>query len=176
MDYLFGGVSPLVRILVVGIPGFLALLVLLRIIGPRPLSRMQSYDVIFALAVGSTYGRLLTAQDTQLDEALVAFGILAGMHATVAWLARKHPWVAAAVETQPRLLLLRGAPCEEAMREAGVELRELMAAARKHGKGSLEGIGAIVLERDGSLAVLGLDDLGDGSALADVLPDPDLRP
>lgn len=105
MDFLFfGGFPALGRILVVGTLSYLALLAVIRLAGQRPLGRMQTFDLVVAVAIGSTYGRLLTAQEVQFAEAATAFALLMALHYMVSWLSYRSPVVAGWLETKPMLV------------------------------------------------------------------------
>lgn len=58
------------------------------------------------------------------------------------------------VESEARLLLLRGRFLPDAMRRARAVEGEILAAARSHGIASLDGVEAVVLETDGSFSVV----------------------
>ena len=154
MDILFGGIHPLVRILVVGSLSYLCILVAIRLAGQRLLGRMQSFDLIIAVAIGSMFGRLLTAEDVQFTEAATAIVLLVGMHYTVSMLTYRFPRLATWIETEPLLLYYQGRLLEGPMRRHRITEAEILAAARKVGYSSLEGVAAIVLETDGSFSVI----------------------
>jgi uncharacterized membrane protein YcaP (DUF421 family) len=154
MEYLYGGLHPLIRIVVVGTLAYVSLLVAIRLAGQRPLGRMQSFDLIIAVAIGATFGRLLTAEDVQVDEALTAIVLLVGLHYLVSELTYRSPRAAAWLETKPALLYYQGRFIAHVMRRHRITEGEVLAAARRSGYVSLEGIRAIVLEADGTFAVL----------------------
>lgn len=167
-QFLFGGFPSLIRIGIVGTLSYVSLLALIRLTGQRSLGRMQTFDVVVAVALGSTYGRLLTAQEVQFSEALMAFALLAGLHYLASMLAFRYPWAARWMETRPQLLYYRGAVQKAVMRRHRLTHGELMAAVRKHGLPSLSQVLAIVLESDGSIAVVRHDPTCDRSALENV--------
>lgn len=156
MEVLFDGVEPLIRILVVGSASYLFLLLAIRWAGPRALGRMQSFDLIIAVAIGSTFGRLLTAEDVQLDEALVAIALLVGLHYLISVLSYRWPRFADWIEIKPVLVFYQGKPLPREMRRNRLTEEELRVAARRHGFDSLDEVAAIVLEADGSFSVLPL--------------------
>lgn len=168
MEYLYGGWHPLLRIVVVGSLAYLTLLVAIRLAGQRPLGRMQSFDLIIAVAIGATFGRLLTAEDVQFSEALVAIVLLVGLHYLVSTLTYHVPRVAAWVETRPVLLFYQGRFMVREMRRHRITEGEVTAAARRAGFGALHGIRAIVLEADGTFAVLPEWEGASDETLADV--------
>lgn len=163
MEFLYGGVQPLVRILVVGSLSYLCLLAAIRLAGQRPLGRMQSFDLIIAVAIGSMFGRLLTAQEVQFSEAATAILLLVGIHYLVSNLSFRFPTLARWIETEPVLLYYRGRAMEREMRRHRITEAELLAAARRGGHASLRDVAAVVLESDGSFSVLAQED-GEGES------------
>jgi uncharacterized membrane protein YcaP (DUF421 family) len=169
MDFLFfGGFPAIGRILVVGTLSYLALLVVIRLAGQRPLGRMQTFDLVVAVAIGSTYGRLLTAQEVQFAEAATAFALLMALHYMVSWLSYRSPMVAGWLETKPMLVYFRGRQLPGAMRRNRMTEDELLTVVRLHGYASLQDVSAVVLEPDGFFSVLGHHPTSDWSALANV--------
>lgn len=153
---LFSGWLPIVRVLVVGTSGYVFLLLVLKAVGPRSLAKTNLFDFIILVSIGSVYGRILTASDVALVEALVAYALVVSMHYVVSWLRCRFDRVATLLDVAPILLFYQGRYLEPAMRHARVRQSDLDAAAREKGFGSLSDIAAIVLEADGELSILRL--------------------
>ena len=64
----------LLRTLVVGILAYIAIVVLLRVTGKRTLSKMNAFDFIVTVALGSTLATVLLSQDVALAEGEVEPG------------------------------------------------------------------------------------------------------
>lgn len=161
------GWLPLVRLVVVGTLMYVALVVLLRISGSRTIASMHAFDFIVTVALGSVFGRALTAKGVSLAEAVLAFLLLIALQYTVARLQVFSGPFARAVTNPPRLLYFRGEFQRQAMRATGVTESELRAVARKKGHGSMGDVEALVLEASGDIAVITA--IGDGSALGENL-------
>ena len=71
--FFYGGIEPLIRIVVVGTLAYLSLLILLRISGKRTLAQLNAFDFVITIAIGSTLGRLITAKGVSLAESVMAF-------------------------------------------------------------------------------------------------------
>lgn len=159
----FDGWEPLVRIAAVGTLMYVALILLLRVSGSRTIASMHAFDFIVTVALGSVFGRALTATSISLAEALAAFLLLIALQYVVARLQVGSSWFARAVTNPPTLLFFRGQFEREGMRRARVTEHELRAVVRKKGHGSLDDVEALVLEASGDVAVI--TSIGDGSAL-----------
>jgi uncharacterized membrane protein YcaP (DUF421 family) len=151
---LFSGWLPIVRVLIVGTCGYIFLLLFLKAVGPRTLAKTNLFDFIILVSIGSVYGRILTASDVALLEALVAYALVVAMHYVVSWLRYRSDVVASLLDAGPILLFYQGRYLHSAMRRARLRESDLHAAAREKGFGSLADVVAIVLEADGELSVL----------------------
>jgi uncharacterized membrane protein YcaP (DUF421 family) len=76
----------LARIIVVGVLAYAALVLLLRVSGKRTLSKMNAFDLIVTVALGSTLATVLLSKDVSLAEGALAFALLIGLQFTVTWL------------------------------------------------------------------------------------------
>ncbi|WP_232701889.1 DUF421 domain-containing protein [Halobacterium wangiae] len=153
-NFFFGGWQPLVRIVVVGVVMYVALVTLLRISGSRTLSSMNAFDFIITVALGSVFGRALTASRVSLAEALLAFALLVGLQYVVTRMTVRWSFVGRVVTNPPVLLYYRGEFLRDAMRRERVPETELVTAARKNDHSTLAEVEAIVLESSGEFSVV----------------------
>jgi uncharacterized membrane protein YcaP (DUF421 family) len=161
----FNGWEPLARVVVVGILAYIALIAILRISGKRTLAKMNAFDLIVTVALGSTLATVLLSRDVALAEGILAFGVLVLLQYAVAWLSVRSKKVSALVKSEPSLLFFQGQFLRQAMKDQRVVESEVWAAIRAQGMPSLDQVGGVVLETDGSFTVLpcGLD--GEGNTL-----------
>ncbi|SEV88773.1 DUF421 domain-containing protein [Halobacterium jilantaiense] len=150
----FDGWEPLVRITVVGVSMYVTLVLFLRLSGSRTLSTMNAFDFIVTVAIGSVFGRALTAKAVSLTEAVVAFALLIALQFVVTKLQVRWPVFGRAVTNPPTLLYFRGQFLRPAMREQRVTESELQTAARKKDHSSLDEVEAVVLEASGEFSVV----------------------
>lgn len=167
-DILFSGWGTVGRTLLIGILAYAVLVALLRTTGKRTLSKMNAFDLVVTVALGSTLATILLSQDVALAKGATAFGVLVGLQFLVAWLTVRSRAAGRLVKSTPRALLRDGRPDAAALRDERVARDELMAAIRGAGHGSLAEVAAVVLETDGSFSVIGRSSAGDGSALEGV--------
>ncbi len=160
----------LLRVLVVGTLAYAALVVLLRASGKRTLAKLNAFDLIVTVALGSTLATVLLSKSVALLEGLVAFALLAGLQFGVAWLSVRSPRFGGLVKSEPTLLLHRGRFLDGAMRAQRVTRAEVLAALRGSGVAIAGQVAAVVLETDGSLSVVrdagGAGDVGTLEGLA----------
>lgn len=150
----FAGWAGLGRILVVGVLAYAALVLLLRISGKRTLSKMNAFDLVVTVALGSTLATVLLSKDVPLAEGVLAFVVLVGLQYALAWLSSRSGKVLAVVKSEPTLLLYQGKVLHEALRKERVAEVELLAAIRNEGYPDVQDIEAVVLETDGTFSVV----------------------
>lgn len=170
VTFLFSGWDPILRIVVVGVAMYAALVALLRISGSRTLSSMNAFDFVVTVAIGSAFGRALTTKGVALAEAVVAFALLVGLQYAVTWLQIRSPTFRRVITNTPALLYFRGTLVDETMRRQRVSEFELESAVRKASYDSLEEVEAVVLESSGEFSVIGSVD--DATAFAHALDQP----
>ena len=158
----------LLRTLVVGILAYIAIVVLLRVTGKRTLSKMNAFDFIVTVALGSTLATVLLSQDVALAEGVLAFCVLIFLQLIVAWVSARSRFFRELIKAEPTMLLHKGEMLHDALIAARVAPEEVMAAVRSSGFASLGQVEAVVLETDGSFSVVGPPSDGSTSALANV--------
>lgn len=164
----FDGWSGIARTLLVGTLGYVALVVMLRIFGNRTLSKMNAFDFIVTIALGSTLATLLLNSAVSLSEGATAFALLIGLQYIVTWSSARMPWVKRLVTGEPKLVAYRGRMLRDAMRRTRVTEDEVRAALRNGGYAGFDDVEAIVLETDGVFSVVGTDATGGRAALENV--------
>ncbi len=160
------------RILVAGVLAYLGLVFLLRISGKRTLSKMNAFDLVVTVALGSTMANALLSKETSLADGLVAFAVLIFLQYIITWLSVRSSTVFKLIKAQPTLLYHQGQFLRDVMKTERVTEEEIRAAVRGQGIGPLEKVEAVVLETDGSFTVLGSAPQGETSALANVANHP----
>lgn len=165
----------LARVVIVGMLAYLALVVLLRVSGKRTLSKMNAFDLIVTVALGSTLATIMLSQDVALADGLAALGVLIGMQWVIAWLSVRWQTISRLVKSEPQLLLYRGHYLTRAMRAERVVEAEILAAVRAQGIATLDAVEAVVLETDGTFSVVKRADQAELAALSTVAGYPSVR-
>lgn len=150
----FESFDPIVRIVAVGVPAYVGLVLLLRIFGKRTLSQMNAFDFIVTIALGSTLASILLSKDVTLAEGLTALGLLIVLQFAITWTTVRLPSIQRVIKATPRLLAFRGELITDALRSERLTEAEVEAALRENGVAGVESIWAVVLETDGSLTVM----------------------
>ena len=154
MNY-FDDWTGVARVVVFSVLAYAALVAVLRVAGKRTLAKMNAFDLVVTVALGSTLATAVLSASVPLVESVVAFGVLIGLQALVAWAEVRSERIEGIVKSEPRLLARDGRMLVRAMRRERVSEADLLQALRASGHGSLDGIDAVVLETDGSFSVIG---------------------
>lgn len=144
----------LIKTALVGVSAYVALLLLVRISGKRTLSKMNAFDLIVTVALGSTLATVILSKDIALAEGVLALALLIFLQFIITWLSVRSATVNRLVKAEPMLLFHRGEFLESAMKKERVKKGELLQAMRSQGISRLEQVEAVVLETDGSFSVL----------------------
>jgi uncharacterized membrane protein YcaP (DUF421 family) len=165
---IFQNWAGLLRVLILGASAYAALVLLLRVSGKRTLSKMNAFDFVVTVALGSTLATVILSKNVALAEGVLAFAVLIGLQFLVTWLSVRSADVRKLVKAEPRLLFYRGDFLYAALRAERVTQEEIRAAVRAEGHSSMERVGAVVLETDASFSVLANVQEPDPSALTGV--------
>ncbi len=144
----------LARVAIVGLAAYVALIVMLRASGKRTLSKMNAFDLIVTVALGSTLATLLLSRTVPLAEGVLALALLVYLQYAITWASVRSDRVRSWVKSEPTLLARKGEYLDEALRRQRVTRDEVQAALRESGRKDLSGVSAVVLETDGSLTVI----------------------
>lgn len=165
---LFDSATGLLRVVIMSTLAYLALIVLLRVSGKRTLTKMNAFDLVVTIALGSTLATVILSPDVALAEGVLALAMLVGMQFVITWLSVRSRYWKRLVKSEPALLFHDGAMLGAALRRERVTEEEVRAAIRAEGLRTLQDVDAVILETDGSFTVLPRGDGPATSALHDV--------
>jgi uncharacterized membrane protein YcaP (DUF421 family) len=163
---LFDSWAGLGRVLLVGTLAYAALVLLLRISGKRTLTKLNAFDLVVTVALGSTLATVLLSNSVALAEGVLALGLLIALQYIITWLSVRSARFRALVKSEPTLLLHRGQFLWGAMTAERITREEVLAALRASGAADASRTAAVVLETDGTLSVVAeADPSGDVATL-----------
>ena len=84
------------------------LLLLLRVSGKRTLTKMNAFDLVVTVALGSTLATVLLTKSVALAEGLTAFVLLIFLQFVLTWLSVRSRAVSRLVKSEPTLLVYQG--------------------------------------------------------------------
>ena len=109
--------SGLGRVLLVGTLAYAALVAILRISGKRTLTKLNAFDLVVTVALGSTLATVLLSQSVALAEGVLAMALLVLLQYAITWLSVRSPGFRGWVKSEPTLLVHRGRFLDGAMRD-----------------------------------------------------------
>ncbi len=164
----FDNWSAVGRVVIVGAIAFVIVVALLRLSGKRTLAKMNAFDLVVTVALGSALATILLSEQVTILEGLAALAVLVLLQFLVAWLAVRSAIAKKLVKSSPAFLIRRGQLLTGALREHRVTEEEVYQAVRAQGLGDLGSVDAVVLETDGSFSVVSRSAAGARDALSNV--------
>ncbi len=144
----------LLRVLIGGGFAYVTLVAFLRISGKRTLAKLNAFDLIVTVSLGSTLASIILNKSVALAEGALALALLIALQFVITWLSVRFGAFENLIKAEPTLLLHRGKMLQAAMRRERVTSDDLLAAVRSAGVGDVSEIDAVTLETDGSLSVV----------------------
>lgn len=133
---------------------YLFTLFVLRLSGKRTLLKMNAFDFIITVSLGTVFGNILINQDEKLWEGLLIFCLLLLFQYGTSTLSSRSDVVSRIVKAHPTLLFYNGRYYEHHLKKERIPKSEVMQAIREKGIGKVEEVAAVVLETDGAISVL----------------------
>ncbi|MBA4798940.1 MAG: DUF421 domain-containing protein [Rhizobiales bacterium] len=153
-NMLFQGWPGIARTLFVGTLAYVTLVLFLRISGKRTLSKLNAFDLVVTVALGSTLSAILLQESIALAEGATALGLLILLQYLVTFASVRSNSVAKLIRSEPTLLVRSGSFCHDAMMRQRITEDEIMSAVRSNGSQGLDEVEAVVLESDGTLSII----------------------
>ena len=142
------------RVLVVGTLAYVALVGILRISGKRTLTKLNAFDLVVTVALGSTLATVLLSKSVALAEGVLAMALLIFLQFVITWLSVRSPSFQTVVKSEPTLIMHQGQFLDGAMRAQRITREEVMAALRSNGVADAAQVATVILETDGTIAVI----------------------
>ena len=153
-EMFYQNAEALVRTLIVGTLAYITLIFFLRISGKRTLAKLNAFDLVVTVALGSTLSSVLLQESIALAEGAVTFAFLISAQYIITFGSVHWRSFARMIRAEPSLLAHDGVFCEETLTRQRLTKDEVMSAVRASGADSLDQVRNVVLESDGSISVV----------------------
>jgi uncharacterized membrane protein YcaP (DUF421 family) len=153
---LFDSWAGMARVAIVGLLAYAILILMLRISGKRTLSKMNAFDLVVTVALGSTLATVVLNANVPLAEGILALALLIFLQYAITWLSVRSEWFEHVIKSEPTLLVHQGRFLDKAMRKQRVTREEIGAVLRANGKIDIAQVQYVVLETDGTMTVVPL--------------------
>lgn len=151
---IFNDWNSIFRIIIVSIISYAYLVLILRLSGKRTLTKMNAFDLVVTIALGSAFSTAIFSEETMpLINLIVGLTMLVLLQYIVTWCSLKFKYFAKLVKSSPALIFYNGELLEN-IKEEHLLNKEVQAALRKKGLASFEEAQAVILETDGSISVI----------------------
>lgn len=147
---------------------YIALVFLIRVAGKRSLAKMNVYDFVTIIVIGSALATSILSSDVVLLEGLTALVVLLGIQYFISFAAVRSHRIERFVNGDPVLLVHRGRLLKTALKGERISDEEIHAAIRNAGLGEVEQVQTLVLETDGTFTVIERGKAGARTSLVDV--------
>jgi uncharacterized membrane protein YcaP (DUF421 family) len=169
----FDAWSDMWRVFIIAAAIYAFLVLILRTVGKRSLAKLNIFDFVVTVALGSALATIILSKDVSFAEGALAFAMLCGLQWLVAWFSLKVRWFKKLTRSDPRLLFSDGKFLDRAMRDERILRQEVYAEIRSKSFGDLEDIAAVVLETDGTFSVIPHSQAKTRSAMKTVTKNPE---
>lgn len=119
----FDSWTDLGRVTAVGAAAYRTLVMVLRLSGKRTLAKLNAFDLIVTVALGSTLATILLNGQVSWAEGATALVLLAVLQLLVAWVGSRVPRLRGLVTAEPTLLVRNGIVLHHALREQRLRKR-----------------------------------------------------
>src|SRR5690625_3315906 len=164
-NYIFTDPADLGRLIFFTVCTYIALIIRLRSAGKRTLAKMNAFDFLITIGVGSVFAICMMGKTGSLVECIVALALLNGLQFAITWSTVNITALNGVVRSSPTILLYDGEMIERNMKKERVTESEVLASLRKEGVHSISNVRAVVLESNGETSIL----MSDGSKTSETL-------
>ena len=141
-----------------GVIVYVFLLVLLRISGKRQVGQLAPFDLVLLLVLSNAVQNSMNGGDNSVGGGLISATTLVVLNFTIGYQTYRSKKLEAIIEGRPQVLAHNGKLFESVMASAQLTHHELMAALRQAGCTSIENVQSVILENNGSISVVPMDE------------------
>lgn len=132
---------------------FLALLLFIRISGKRTLAKLNAFDFVVSVSLGSTMSSMMLLKTT-ISEGAVALIIIILLQYFLAFLSKKSNILEKAINSTPSLLFYNGKFLKQNMARELITEEEIYSEVRQFRLQNMDDVWAVVLELNGEMSVI----------------------
>ncbi|WP_158858119.1 DUF421 domain-containing protein [Lunatibacter salilacus] len=144
----------LIRTVVITILAYIGMVFFLRISGKRTLTKMNAFDFIITVALGSTLAAVCLNKNIALVDGMTCFFLLIFLQFILTWLSVRSKTVKNLITSSPSMLVYKGETLEEVMKKERITIEEIKMAARNQGIEDISKVGIMILETTGEISII----------------------
>ena len=139
---------------------FVALYVLVRLMGKRELAQMTPFELIVLVVIGDLIQQGVTQNDFSLTGAIIAVSTIALLALLMSWASYLWPWAERLLEGEPRVIVQNGAVLKANLRRNRLTIGEIESEMRLAGIARLSDVAWAILEPRGKISFIQRTDDG----------------
>jgi uncharacterized membrane protein YcaP (DUF421 family) len=136
-----------------GLLVYVAMLVVIRLLGKRTVGNFTAFDLLVALMLGEVVDEIIYG-DVSLAQGFTAILVVAAAKYLTAWLSAWKHGINKVLEGQPTALVRNGELVREGIRGELMHEKEVMAALRLQGISDMREVKLAMMEVDGQVSVI----------------------
>ncbi|WKK74732.1 DUF421 domain-containing protein [Marivirga salinae] len=133
---------------------YFAMVISLRISGKRTLSKMNAFDFVVTIALGSILASVTLNQKIPLADGITAVIVFIGLQFLFTWLSVRVKAFKTLITSKPSLIFYNGDFHYSAMKKERITVEEVYSAARQKGYSTLDEIDIMILETTGDISII----------------------
>jgi len=155
MKYIFfDGWDGIIRVIVSTLLAYTVIIIILRISGKRTLAKMNAFDFVVTIALGSILGAVILNNSIPLAEGLLAACLLIFFQYCITYISVRSQKFKNIISSNPSLLFYDGKLLGKVLKKERIAVGEINKAVRAAGIGDLSEVQVIVLESTGDITII----------------------
>jgi uncharacterized membrane protein YcaP (DUF421 family) len=134
---------------------YVFLIVALRLAGKRELAQINTFDLVVLLTLSNTVQNAIIGNDNSILGGIIGAATLLIINSIVVHMLYGHPLITRLIEGDVDVLIDKGQVNHDKLREEGITVHELEAAAHRQGFASLDTVETATLEASGAVCFIG---------------------
>ena len=136
---------------------YLFMILGLRLFGKNQLSQLNAGDVILLLLISNAVQNAMVGNNTSLETGLMAASVLFILNFILKKIMFRNAKIKSWIEDEPKILIKDGITDIGMLRTCEISLDELDETIREHGVEDIQHVKLAILEVDGNVSVISLD-------------------
>lgn len=164
----FDSWESIITIIYVTPVAYVAMVLLLRVSGKRTLSKMNAFDFVVTIALGSVLAGVALDKNIPLLNGVTAMLVFVFFQFLFTWLSVRIRFIQTLITSRPALIFYQGNFLHQVMKKERLTEEEIHSAVRIQGISSLDGVDMIILETTGDIAIIKKIVIGEKTTFAGV--------
>lgn len=149
------------RTVILTLLGYIAIVIILRVSGKRTLSKMNAYDFVVTVALGSCLASISLNKNVSLTDGILSFSLFILLQYVFTFLSVRIKGFRTLITSKPAIVFHNGSFLEKEMKNERISKEEILNAGRNQGYSNLNDVYLIVLETTGDLSIIKDRSLGE---------------